>query len=119
MIQKRKTCLYCGEEMESVTAKKKFCSDLHRVYWNREKKFEKELTDVLKENGIAISETINDLNTIGIAITKTENGKAKRVDPLSREGQDVQSKVNEPKENSMAFFSKYGCMTWAEVKAKK
>lgn len=23
--------------MESITAKKKFCCDLHRVYWNREK----------------------------------------------------------------------------------
>jgi len=37
MIQKSKTCLYCGEEMESKTAKKRFCSDLHRVYYNREK----------------------------------------------------------------------------------
>lgn len=27
--------------------------------------------------------------------------------------------ANEPKENSMAFFSKYGVGTWAEVKAKK
>lgn len=36
MIKKRENCLYCGEKMESVTAKKKFCSDLHRVYWNRE-----------------------------------------------------------------------------------
>jgi tRNA(Ile2) C34 agmatinyltransferase TiaS len=38
MIEKRKTCLYCGGEMESLTAKKKFCSDLHRLYYNRELK---------------------------------------------------------------------------------
>lgn len=37
MIKKTENCLYCGEKMESVTAKKKFCSNLHRVYWNREK----------------------------------------------------------------------------------
>jgi hypothetical protein len=38
MIKKSEYCLYCGEKMESKTAKKKFCSDLHRVYWNREQK---------------------------------------------------------------------------------
>lgn len=38
MIKKRNTCLYCGEKMDSVTAKKKFCSDVHRVYYNREQK---------------------------------------------------------------------------------
>lgn len=37
MITKTENCLYCGEKMESKTAKKKFCSDLHRVYYNREK----------------------------------------------------------------------------------
>ena len=36
MIQKRETCLYCGQKMESKTAKKKFCTPLHRVYYNRE-----------------------------------------------------------------------------------
>jgi hypothetical protein len=38
MIQKSEKCLYFGEKMESKTAKKKFCSTLHRVYWNRENK---------------------------------------------------------------------------------
>jgi len=36
MIKKTENCLYCGEKMESKTAKKKFCSTLHRVYYNRE-----------------------------------------------------------------------------------
>ena len=40
MIQKRKTCLYCGENMESITAKKKFCCNTHKVYFHREKKVE-------------------------------------------------------------------------------
>lgn len=38
MIKKREFCLYCNEKMESKTAKKKFCSDLHRLYYNRELK---------------------------------------------------------------------------------
>lgn len=38
MIKKIENCLYCGEKMESKTAKKKFCCPLHRVYWNREKR---------------------------------------------------------------------------------
>lgn len=38
MIRKRDSCLYCGEEMESKTAKKKFCSDKCKVYWHRENK---------------------------------------------------------------------------------
>jgi hypothetical protein len=38
MIKKRETCMYCEEPMESVTAKKKFCSDKCKVYWHRTKK---------------------------------------------------------------------------------
>lgn len=38
MIKKIENCIYCSQKMESVTAKKKFCSDRCRVYWNRMKK---------------------------------------------------------------------------------
>lgn len=38
MIVKSENCLYCGEKMESKTAKKKFCCDVHRVYYSRELK---------------------------------------------------------------------------------
>ena len=38
MIVKNESCLYCGEKMESKTAKKKFCSNLHRLYYHRELK---------------------------------------------------------------------------------
>lgn len=36
MIIKVSTCLYCEQEMDSITAKKRFCSDKCRVYYNRE-----------------------------------------------------------------------------------
>jgi hypothetical protein len=35
MIKKIENCLYCGEKMESITAKKKFCSPKCRVYFSR------------------------------------------------------------------------------------
>lgn len=37
MIKKRDNCLYCGDKMESKTAKKKFCSSKCRIYYKREK----------------------------------------------------------------------------------
>ena len=37
MIQKIKNCLYCKEKMESITAKKRFCSGRCRVYYFRSK----------------------------------------------------------------------------------
>jgi ribosomal protein L24E len=37
MINKIENCLYCGQKMESVTAKKRFCSDKCRVYYSRDK----------------------------------------------------------------------------------
>ncbi len=36
MIKKIENCIYCGEKMESKTAKKKFCSAKCRVYYKRE-----------------------------------------------------------------------------------
>lgn len=38
MIKKKENCLYCGEKMESLTAKKSFCSVKCRVYFNRSNK---------------------------------------------------------------------------------
>jgi hypothetical protein len=37
MIKKTESCIYCGEKMESITAKKKYCSDKCKLYFNREK----------------------------------------------------------------------------------
>ncbi len=36
MIEKTKNCIYCGALMESITAKKRYCSPLHKLYYNRE-----------------------------------------------------------------------------------
>lgn len=87
MIVKTENCLYCGQKMESKTAKKKFCCDLHRVYWNREKKMRLLLESMLDENSSEIMKTKNDLANFNMSITKTENGKIRRVDPLSKEAQ--------------------------------
>lgn len=39
MIKKQEKCLYCGEKMDSKRASKKFCSEQHRLYYWREKRF--------------------------------------------------------------------------------
>lgn len=57
MIEKRETCLYCGEPMESKTAKKKFCRPLHRVYWNRENKQTKQAAALALSNHKPTDET--------------------------------------------------------------
>lgn len=36
MIEKILNCIYCHKPMESLTAKKKFCSEKCRVYYHRE-----------------------------------------------------------------------------------
>jgi hypothetical protein len=38
MIKKKENCEYCGEKMESKTAKKRFCSEKCKVYTSRLKK---------------------------------------------------------------------------------
>ena len=38
IIKKIESCLYCGTVMESITAKKRFCTATCRVYLNRRKK---------------------------------------------------------------------------------
>jgi hypothetical protein len=62
------TCLYCEQEMESITLKKRFCSDKCRVYYNRQNRhynggFVYCLKNPLNENKIFyIGKTINSLN---------------------------------------------------------
>lgn len=61
-------CLYCEQEMEIVTLKKRFCSDKCRVYYNRENRhynggFVYCLRNPLKDNKIFyIGRTINSLS---------------------------------------------------------
>lgn len=107
MIKKTENCLYCGEKMESKTAKKKFCSDLHRVYWNREKAYEKHIDEVLAKPEFKKlqTETLKNLILTGQAeLPKSEKHS------LWKEG--------DPKEGSMAFYMKYDCYNYLELENK-
>ena len=55
MIKKKENCEYCGEKMESKTAKKRFCSEKCRVYFNRSNK-KSEITAIL---GVSKPKTTN------------------------------------------------------------
>jgi endogenous inhibitor of DNA gyrase (YacG/DUF329 family) len=47
MIKKKENCEYCGEKMESKTAKKRFCSEKCRVYFNRTSKYADDIVSEL------------------------------------------------------------------------
>lgn len=81
MIKKLENCLYCGQKMESKTAKKRFCSDAHRVYWNREKSIEK----ILELNKEEIDKVAADIVNLGMGVYETDGLATKRVNPLSPE----------------------------------
>lgn len=81
MKEKRKDCLYCGKEMKDVkTVRKKFCSDLCRVNFNNEIKYQKQLKEILSNpifNKIK-SDVFRDLLIMGevnmeLPMSETEN----------------------------------------------
>ena len=92
MIKKKENCEYCGEKMESITAKKRFCSEKCRVYSSRMKDVLKNepqkqiigsnLEDVRKSVQIPVQsgkkpnlKPPSHLTGIDLAIWKAENGK--------------------------------------------
>lgn len=92
MIKKKENCEYCGEKMESITAKKRFCSEKCRVYASRVKSVLKNepqkqiigsnLEDVRKLVQIPVQsekkpilEPPSHLTGIDLVIWKAENGK--------------------------------------------
>ena len=92
MIRKKENCEYCGEKMESITAKKRFCSEKCRVYASRVKSVLKNepqkqiigsnLEDVRKLVQIPVQsekkpilEPPSHLTGIDLVIWKAENGK--------------------------------------------
>jgi tRNA(Ile2) C34 agmatinyltransferase TiaS len=83
MIKKTPYCIYCGERMESLTAKKKYCSDKCRVYFHRE-----------YPNGKTIS--------------PVELASKLKVNSKMEQEYKKENKVskNEPKEGSLAWFIK-------------
>lgn len=59
MIKKKENCEYCGEKMDSKTAKKRFCSEKCRVYYNRETNKAPFITETPKIS-IKTEKTVND-----------------------------------------------------------
>lgn len=74
MIKKRETCKYCGEKMESKTAKKQFCSEQHRIYYFREMKDKVEVGKALNspEFQKAKKELVNELIDTGSSVHTVE-----------------------------------------------
>ena len=97
MIKKVENCIYCGEKMESITAKKRYCSAKCRLYFNREK------TKSLNVNSLPINKD----NLIDLSL-------AKPIDIKNKEKSLVLPQ-NEPKEGSIAFYKKYGVSSYAEL----
>jgi len=83
MIKKTPYCIYCGERMESLTAKKKYCSDKCRVYFNRE-----------YPNGKTISpvELASKLEDISKVIVEPQK--------------EIKVEKDNPKEGTLAWFLK-------------
>jgi len=83
MINRTPYCIYCGERMESKTAKKKYCSDKCRVYFNRE-----------YPNGKTIS-------PVELASKLADNTKE-----VSVPQKEIKVLESEPKEGTLAWFLK-------------
>ena len=96
MIKKSENCLYCGTKMESITAKKRFCSDIHRVYWNRENKAVKKLKKEL-ENDTEFSGIIPEINNL--PPIKTE---------IQKQIEEIKNQVIPPERNT----SSWGRKSW-------
>lgn len=79
--------------MEAKTTRKVFCSVKCKVYWHRDNEPKK---DSPKEEKRPLIEEKKDLSEV-------------KTYPKNNIKED-------PKENSMAFFMKYGVMTYAEIK---
>ena len=91
MIKKKENCEYCGEKMESKTAKKRFCSDKCRVYSNRVSKIADEMAEEMHktlQKGEKKEKTANTLSK------PTERLKSPKIDK------------DKPNEGSLAWFLK-------------
>lgn len=102
MKERRKDCKYCGKELTEGTTRREFCSDLHRVYWNREHpKVE-----------------VKNLNNVTNSI-KNVTGQPPKTNYTIDTTKHRLWKAGDPKENTGAFYMKYDCMTYQELENKK
>ena len=113
MIKKTENCLYCGEKMESKTAKKKFCSDLHRVYYNREKERGTLGLEIVIKNG---KPELMKYNRESVLPThKTDNSQHKIPDALTLQRiADLEKELKNPPANPMI-----GLRNWRWVREQK
>lgn len=103
MKQKNTNCKYCNKPMDAKTTRKVFCSVKCKVYWHRDNEPKK---DAPKEEKVKLEEEKKQLSE-----EKKDLSEVKKF-PKSNPKDD-------PKENSMAFFMKYGVMTYAESEKLK
>ena len=108
MIKKNEKCLYCGEKMESITAKKRFCSDKCRVYASRLKK-------VLIDATIEQTKKYYDIDSLPKKSQNEEVSSYVANADVKKEEKPLKKPENEPREGTLAFFRKYGVLTYAEI----
>jgi len=124
-------CLQCGVDIESYTGRrpKKFCSDGCRATYHKKPRPKKSVTrgtfeKVVKEKAELAMELAKfkanhvgeapghkiDIQDLNIQTNKVEPKK-----PMGSTKSNFTINTTEPKEGTMAFFNKYGCMTWDGV----
>jgi len=101
-FEKKDKCLYCEKPMEAVYRNKKFCSTKCRVYWGRENAKSKTTVSV-------INDAVKIIGKEAIPVAAVSSKKEQH--ELFKEG--------DPRQNTMAFYLKYDCYTYEELKNKK
>lgn len=87
--ENKRKCLYCGKDYYAFSNKARYCSDTCRVYFNREKKFEKLANKLLHVDNEELKKTVADQIDLGVSITETTKDGVKRIDPFSEKGQEL------------------------------
>lgn len=105
MIKKIENCQYCGEKMESKTAKKRFCSTKCRVYFNREPKSGGSVTVEFKKLDKIAS-------NLDVSKSNADNVTYYHKKPVEL---TLNKQENEPREGTLRFYNKYGVATYAEL----
>lgn len=106
MIKKKENCEYCGEKMESKTAKKRFCCTKCRVYFSRELNPEKRIIIEFKKlDKIAPN--------LDVSKQKVDNVTYYHKKPVEL---TLNKQEDEPREGTLQFYNKYGVATYAELK---
>lgn len=124
-------CKNCGKPVESVQGRRQreFCDNKQycRNQWhNKNKKPKNNIVLIPDENGQWItpdgkkcSLVWEDSNSVLDFKDAVSDGSKLTVTTSKKEKATLIQNTTEPKENTMAFFNKYGVMTKDELKSKK